>query len=132
MSKVLRFEELEVWREARAFAKRVFEITHDPVFPRDFGYINQINNAAGSIMDNIAEGFERGGRKEFIQFLSIAKASAGEVRSQVYRGLDRNYFSDPIYLELSNNIQVISKRLSAFISNLNNSLYSGVKYKGKK
>jgi four helix bundle protein len=132
MSKVSRFEELEVWQEARVFAKRVFELTHDLTFSRDFGYINQINNAAGSIMDNIAEGFERGGRIEFIQFLSIAKASAGEVRSQVYRGLDRNYFSDPIYQELSNAIETISKRLSAFILSLNNSLHRGVKYKDRK
>jgi len=132
MSKVSRFEELEVWLEARVLAKRVFELTHDLSFPKDFGYVNQINNAAGSIMDNIAEGFERGGRKEFIQFLSIAKGSAGEVRSQVYRGLDRNYFSDLIYHELLNTIETISKRLSAFISSLNNSLHSGVKYKDRK
>jgi four helix bundle protein len=132
MPKVLRFEDLEVWQEARVFARRVFEITHDLAFPKDFGYISQINNAAGSVMDNIAEGFERGGKKEFIQFLSIAKGSAGEVRSQVYRGLDRKYFSDSIYQELSTTIETISKRLSAFISSLNNSLYPGIKYKDRK
>jgi four helix bundle protein len=132
MSKVTRFEELEVWQEARAFAKRVFEITHDQAFPKDFGYINQINNAAGSIMDNIAEGFERGGKKEFIQFLSISKGSAGEVRSQVYRGLDRNYYSVSIYQELSETVERISKRLSSFISSLNNSIHQGVKFKNRK
>jgi len=132
MSKVTKFEELEVWQEARELAKRIFELTHDLAFPRDFGYISQINNAAGSIMDNIAEGFERGGRKEFIQFLSVSKGSAGEVRSQIYRGLDRNYFSKPIYQELSDAVERISKRLSAFISSLNNSIHSGVKFKARK
>ena len=132
MSKVLRFEDLEVWQEARAFAKRIFEVTHDPAFPKDYGYINQINNAAGSIMDNIAEGFERNGRKEFVQFLSISKGSAGEVRSQIYRGLDRNYFSGPDYQEMSDNIERISKRLSTFIASLNNSFHPGSKFKDRK
>jgi four helix bundle protein len=132
MSKVLRFEDLEVWQEARTLAKRVFELTHEHTFPKDFGYISQINNAAGSIMDNIAEGYERNGRKEFVQFLSISKGAAGEVRSQIYRGLDRNYFSEPDYQELSVSVERISKRLSVFIESLNNSLHPGYKFKDRK
>jgi four helix bundle protein len=132
MSKVSRFEDLEVWQEARAFAKKVFHLTHEPAFPKDYGYIGQINNAAGSIMDNIAEGFERNGRKEFVQFLSISKGSAGEVRSQIYRGFDRNYFSEPVFRELYDDTEKISKRLSAFISTINNSLHPGAKFKDRK
>ena len=132
MSKVSKFEELEVWQEARAFAIRIFEITHDAAFPKDFGYINQINNAAGSIMDNIAEGFERNGRKEFIQFLSISKGSAGEVRSQIYRGFDRKYFSEFVFTVQIDTIERISKKLSNFISSLNNRLHPGFKYKDRK
>ena len=132
MSKIERFEDLEVWQEARSFAKKIFEITHDPGFPKDFGYINQINNAAGSLMDNIAEGFERNGRKVFVQFLSISKGSAGEVRSQIYRGFDRNYFSIPDFQELSGTIERISKRLSVFIGSLNNSLHPGSKFNRRK
>lgn len=132
MSKISRFEELEVWQEARAFAKRIFELTHDLSFPKDFGYINQINNATGSIMDNIAEGFERNGRKEFLQFLSISKGSAGEVRSQIYRGFDRKYFSETEFIELIETIERISKKLSNFIARLSNSSHAGFKYKDRK
>jgi four helix bundle protein len=132
MSKVSKFEDLEVWQEARAFAKKIFDITHDPAFPKDYGYIGQINNAAGSIMDNIAEGFERNGRKEFVQFLSISKGSAGEVRSQIYRGFDRKYFSESVFRELYDSTEKISKRLSTFISSINNSLHPGSKFKDRK
>lgn len=132
MAKVEKFEDLKVWQEARALAIRIFEVTHEPNFPRDFGFINQINDAAGSIMDNIAEGFERGGKKEFVQFLSVSKGSAGEVRSQVYRGLDRKYFSLQIYNELFETVERVSKRLSTFITSLNQSIFSGVKFKDRK
>jgi four helix bundle protein len=131
MAKASTFEDLEVWQDARAFAKRIFELTHSPGFPKDFGFISQINNAAGSIMDNIAEGFERGGRKEFVQFLSISKGSVGEVRSQIHRGLDRNYFPQPIYQELFDTAIILSKRLSYFITRLNQSAYPGIKYKDR-
>jgi len=131
MPKAERFEDLEIWQEARALAKKIFEITGQADFHKDFGYINQINNAAGSIMDNIAEGFERNGRKEFMQFLSIAKGSAGEVRSQLHRGFDRKYFTPEVYNELMEHIIKVSKRLSVLISTLNQSIYTGTKYKTK-
>lgn len=131
MAKAERFEDLEIWQEARVLAKKIFDITHLPCFPKDFGYISQINNAAGSVMDNIAEGFERNGRNEFIQFLSFAKGSAGEVRSQIHRGHDRNYFTPEVYKELTEQIIKISKRLSVFISTLNQSIYRGAKFKDR-
>jgi len=78
------FEDLEVWREARHLTRQVYQITQDATFSRDFGLRDQIRRAAVSVMSNIAEGFERGGNREFIQFLYVARGSCGEVRSQLY------------------------------------------------
>lgn len=93
MSTIKTFEDLEIWKQARLLCQDVFLITSHDLFFKDFGLKNQINNSSGSVMDNIAEGFERDGTKEFIQFLSIAKASCGECRSQLYRSLDRLYIN---------------------------------------
>ena len=84
------FEDLEVWKEARRLTKEVYAATHDAGFSKDFGLRDQIQRATVSIMYNIAGGFERGGNQEFIQFLYIAKASCGEVRSQLYVGLGKS------------------------------------------
>src|SRR5437870_6461434 len=84
------FEDLEVWKEARRLTRQVYRLTKDSRFSKDFGLSNQMQRAAVSIMSNIAEGFERGGNQEFIQFLYVAKGSCGEVRSQLYVALIRN------------------------------------------
>ncbi len=91
MSKIEKFEDLEIWTRAREICKDVFEIRERSGLKNDYRLYDQINGSSGSVMDNIAEGFERNGNKEFIQFLSIAKSSCGETRSQLYRVLDRNY-----------------------------------------
>ena len=83
--KIERFEELKVWKEARELCIVIKEITSTEGFSKDFRFRDQIRASSGSIMDNIAEGFERDGRKEFIQFLSIAKGSCGETRSRIKR-----------------------------------------------
>lgn len=88
MAKIERFEELEIWREARDLSIAIRNLTRHPEFSKDVRFCSQINSASGSVMDNIAEGFERDGNKEFINFLYIAKGSSGEVRSQAYRALD--------------------------------------------
>src|SRR5665647_3333145 len=94
MATIKTFEDLEIWKLARLLCQDVFLITNHYFFSKDYGLKNQINNSNGSVMDNIAEGFDRDGTKEFIQFLSIAKASCGECRSQLYRALDRAYISN--------------------------------------
>ena len=93
MGKIEKFEDLIAWQKARELTNQIYEITRHNDFTRDFGLKNQIQRASVSIMSNIAEGFERGGRAEFHQFLSIAKASCAEVRSQLYVALDAGYLS---------------------------------------
>src|SRR5438128_1086293 len=91
MSKVEKFEELVAWQKARALCNQVYTATRSPGFAKDFGLVDQIRRAAISILSNIAEGFERGGRSEFHQFLVVAKASCAELRAQLYVALDAGY-----------------------------------------
>lgn len=93
MSKVNRFEDLEVWKIGRLVARETWLLTREDPWKNHYDIINQILRSSGSIPDNIAEGFEREGNKEFLQFLSIAKGSCGEYRSQLYRALDRELLS---------------------------------------
>jgi four helix bundle protein len=88
MSKIERFEDLIAWQKARALTVSIYEVTRQTVFAKDYGLCNQIQRATVSIMSNIAEGFERGKRGELHQFLSIAKGSCAEVRSQLYTAFD--------------------------------------------
>jgi four helix bundle protein len=131
MATVFRFEDLEVWKLARLIAKRIFQITSDRSFPRDYGYIHQINDAAGSIMDNIAEGFERGSRLEFVNHLSFSKGSAGEVRSQLYRGFDKRYYDEKTFEELLEMLKSESGKLSNLITYLNERSTKGLKFKNR-
>lgn len=93
MGTIKQFEHLEIWQKAREICSIIFEIREKTELQKDYRLYDQIIGSSGSIMDTIAEGFERNGNKEFVQFLSIAKASCGETRSQLYRVLDRNYIS---------------------------------------
>ncbi|MEX1276146.1 MAG: four helix bundle protein [Bacteroidota bacterium] len=123
------FEEIDAWQRARVLTKRVYEISRTGEFARDFALRNQIRRASVSIMSNIAEGFERGGTKEFIQFLSTAKGSAAEVRSQLFVALDQNYITKETFRELSDTSSEISRMLSGLMTYLRRTDLKGVKYK---
>ena len=107
--KVTRFEDLIAWQKARELVRNVYRITNHPPFQRDFGLRNQIQRAAVSIMSNIAEGFERGGRAEFHNFLVIAKGSCAEVRSQAYIALDIGYMSEQEFRQFDELATEVSK-----------------------
>ena len=111
---VQNFEDLNVWKQARLLTQEVYRLTKTEKFSRDFGLRDQIHRAAISVISNIAEGFERGGNQEFSQFLYIAKASCGEVRSQLYVAFDQGYVTH----DETEKLRQSFKRLSGMISNL--------------
>ena len=118
------FEDLEVWKEARRLTQAIYRVTRAEKFSKDFSLRDQIQRATVSVMSNIAEGFERGGNQEFIQFLYVAKASCGEVRSQIYVAFDQGYMPKAD----SEESIVAFRRLSGMIGNLINYLRrSGMK-----
>src|SRR6476660_5072652 len=121
MATIIRFEDMVSWKEARELNKIIGVMIDQKRFKVNFRLINQIEGSAGSIMDNIAEGFERGGNKEFIQFLYISKASCGELRSQLYRALDRKYIHEDEFETLSAHAKRISYLIQKLIIYLQNS-----------
>ena len=128
MATVKRFEDLEVWQLARTIALDIYNETLEKSFVNDYELKDQIRKSTGSAMDNISEGFERGGRKEFIQFLGIAKGSAGEIRSQLYRALDRQHITQEKFNLLQEKVLLLSRKLSKLITYLKNSEYKGFKF----
>ena len=129
MATIKRFEDLEVWQKAHELCNLIYPLTLKDSFARDFKLRDQINDSSGSVMDNIAEGFERDGKGEFKQFLSISKGSCGEVRSQLYRAIDRKYISQEEFQKCFSLAEEISKKLGSFINYLNSSEIKGLKYK---
>jgi len=131
MATIQKFEDLEVWQKARVFAKQIFELTNSGLFAKDFELKNQINRSCGSIMDNIAEGFERGGKAEFINFLTISKGSCAETRSQLYRGFDRNYLSERELQSYLHQGEEIGRMIGGLVNYLNKSELKGRKFKDR-
>ncbi len=129
MGTIKQFEDLEIWIKSREICNRIFEIREKSDLKKDYRLFDQINGSSGSIMDNIAEGFERNGNKEFRQFLSIAKASCGETRSQFYRVLDRKYITQEEFDTEHEKLIMLSKQIGGFMSYLQQSDLKGSKFK---
>ena len=109
------FESLRVWHDARRLTARIYECSRTGTFSQDFGLRDQIRRAAVSVMSNIAEGYERGGRKEYLQFLRIAKGSIAEVRSQIYTAQDIGYLSPELAADLRREAVSLAKQLGRMI-----------------
>jgi four helix bundle protein len=131
MAKIERFEDMTSWQKARELNRLVYDATRKGAFAKDFGLRDQIRRASVSVMSNLAEEFERGGDREFIQFLSNAKGSCGEVRCQLYAALDEKYLSETEFRELYERSQEISRLISSFMAYLQQSELRGNKFKGQ-
>lgn len=129
MNKVNQFEDLEIWQLSRELCNELYELSIKTGLGQNFKLWNQLDGSSGSVMDNIAEGFERGGNREFHNFLSIAKGSAGEMRSQLYRVYDRKFINEEQFLDLKNKTIIIIKKISALMNYIRNSDFKGFKFK---
>jgi four helix bundle protein len=127
--KATSFEDLRIWQNARELSKEIYRISRFAEFSKDYRFVGQITSAMGSVMDNIAEGFERDGNKEFFQFLSIAKGSCGEVRSQLYRAYDAGYIDEELFNTLLGKIRALSSSIFHFMNTLRASDITGKKHK---
>jgi four helix bundle protein len=127
MTTIKRFEDLEVWKNSRELCKKIKSICDSTSLNKDYALKDQILRSSGSCMDNIAEGFERDGNKEFINFLYISKGSIGETRSQIYRAFDFGHVNKQAYEELLNDCLNLSAQISNFINYLHNSEIKGLK-----
>lgn len=129
MATIQKFEDLEIWQLARLLSQKIYPLTFQKPISKDFRFKDQIRGTCGSIMDNIAEGFERGSKLEFINSLTIAKGEVGELKSQLYRGRDNNYFADALFKKLYKLADTITKKSTTFISYLNKANIKGQKFK---
>jgi len=129
MAKIERFEDMKSWQQARELNRDIYRLSKAAIFARDFALRDQIRRASVSVMSNLAEGFERGGDKEFIQFLSNAKGSCGEVRSQLYVALDEEYIKQGEFEALCRRCVEISRLISGFMTYLKTSELRGSKFK---
>ena len=123
------FEEIEAWQQARTLAKMVYEAFSKGAFERDFALRDQIRRAAVSVMSNIAEGFGRGGAREFVQFLSVARGSASEVSAQLYVALDQGYVSKENFGQLQEQATRTGSVISGLVRYLRTAGLKGSKYR---
>ena len=128
MADIKTIEDLRVWQQARIINKEIYKFTRRPDFEKDYRFVQQIRAAAGSIMDNIAEGYGRGGNKEFIQFLSISRGSSQEVLSQLYRAYDVQYITEDEFVDMKQSLHLMSVMLHNLLEKLKQSEIKGAKY----
>ena len=128
MATIEKFEDIAAWQKARALSLAIYACSKEGAFARDFAFRDQIRSAAVSVMSNIAEGFERDGNREFLQFLATAKGSCGEVRSQLYTALDQGYLEPEGFRQLSSLARDTSRLLAGLMRYLQQSTRKGRKY----
>ena len=128
MATLNRFEDIKAWQKARDVDKKIFQFSLRSDFSRDYDLKSQIRRASGSVMDNIAEGFGRGGNREFIQFLGISKGSANEVKSQLYRIFDRNYITDEEFQMTYDQVSEVIRMTDSLIGYLTQTEIKGRKF----
>jgi four helix bundle protein len=131
MPTVQRFEDLLIWQKARDLMKNIYPLTFIEPIASDYRFKDQIRGTLGSIMDNIAEGFERGSKNEFVNSLTISKGETGELKSQLYRGHDLNYFSKTDFELFYAMADEETKMLTSMINYLNRSEIKGQKFKDR-
>lgn len=132
MATIEKFEDLEVWQMARMLAQKIYLLTFQDPVKSDFRFKDQIRGSCGSIMDNIAEGFGKGSRNEFINSLGIAKGEAEELKSQLYRALDARYIKQEEFQSLYEEADLLVRKLGSFMRYLNESEIRGQKFKNRK
>ncbi|PXY40819.1 four helix bundle protein [Flavobacterium cheongpyeongense] len=129
MARIDKFEDLEIWQKARELCQYVELLIQTTTLKTNYSLKDQIDRSSGSVMDNIAIGFERNGNREFIQFLSIAKGSAGEVKSQSYRAFDKKLISEEQHLKLNEMTEIEKNKIGAMMNYLRNCEIKGLKFK---
>ena len=130
MGTIRKFEDLEIWQIVRKLSLKIFHLTETGPASKDYKFKDQIHASAGSVMDNIAEGFERSSQFEFVNFLSISKGPSGETRSQLYRGIDQKYFPEDT-IDLIKEYEDLASGISGFMKYLNQSEIRGQKFKDR-
>ena len=128
MATIQQFQDLEIWQLARQLENKIFELTQTGLLYKDSPLKDQMNRSAGSVMDNIAEGFGRSGRNEFIQFLSVSKASATELQSQIARCFDRKYIEKEQFNTLDSLALLVGNKIGALMRHLNEAEIKGQKF----
>ncbi len=129
MATFKKFEEIECWKRARQLTRRVYAITNEPVFAKDFGLKDQIRRASVSVMSNIAEGYDRSGTAEFVHFLATTKGSAAEVKCQLYVAADQGYIHEDHFHELSALATETGSMVAGLMRYPRASGYKGTKFK---
>jgi four helix bundle protein len=129
MATVVKFEELEIWKKTRLLSQKIYPLTFKDPIVNDYRMKDQLRGSVGSVMDNIAEGFERHSRLEFINSLSFSTGELGELKSQLYRCLDNGYIAQGLFNELYNLADEISKMITSFIRYLNRTNIKGQKFR---